>query len=338
MSTRRKTLYALAAAAAITGFGLVPAQAQDAGKGGKPLVEVSIGDQIGSEVDYANVWVAEHEGYFAEEGIKLVRKTFSNGPEALLHFANGALDTMMGGLAPIMQAAARGQEFKILASVTKNNAPLVGPKTIKSWKDLEGKTVGSPGLGTVQDAILNYVQATQGVKFKRVFAKVSDFAVMVDKGEIDGFISWEPAAATAISKSPKLHYIERNPPIKNAESLLLIAHPNMVSKKPEVLQGMVRAIVRGMDFIKKNPPAKTAEIVAKKMNDPKATPVALDAMGSVVLTDPRVDMPSTRIIIKTVADAGKIPAQFGKDVDGWMAKYIDYSYLDKAEAGLSAKK
>lgn len=329
-----KRALSMLAAAAIAGFGLAPAYAQGTGTSGKPPVEVSIADQIGSEVDYANVWVAEHEGYFAEEGIKLVRKTYSNGPEALLHFANGEVDTMMGGLAPIMQAAARGQDFKILASVTKNNAPLVGRKEITGWKQLQGRTVGSPGLGTVQDAILNYVEATQGVKFKRVFAKVSDFAVMVDKGEIDGFISWEPAAATAIAKNPKLHYIARTPPIPNAESLILIAHPNMASKKPDALYGMVRAILRGMEFIKKNPPEKTAEIVAKKMNDPKAGPIALNAMGSVIVTEPRIDMPSTRIIIKTVADAGKIPAQFGTDVDGWMAKYIDYSYLHKAEASL----
>lgn len=315
------------------GMAFAPAYGQ-----GKPLVELTIADQIGSEVDYANVWVAEHEGYFAEEGIKLVRKTYANGPEALLHFANGEVQTLMGGLAPIMQAASRGQDFKILMSVTKNNAPLVGRKDITGWKQLEGKTVGSPGLGTVQDAILNYVQATQGIKFKRVFAKVSDFGVMLDKGEIDAFISWEPAAATAISQNPKLHYIAQNPPIPNAESLLLIAHPNLVRDKPEVVAGLVKATLRGMEYIKKNPPEKIAEIVAKKMNDPKAKPVALTAMGSVIITEPRIDMPSTRIILKTIADAGKIPAHLAKDIDGWVNKYLDNSYLERAERELGRMK
>lgn len=337
MSALGKVFSVALAAAVATGIGLAPAHGQERSPGRKALVDVGIGDQIGSEVDYANVWVAEHESYFTDEGIRLVRKTYANGPEALLHFANGEVDTMMGGLAPIMQAAARGQDFKIVMSVTKNNAPLVGRKDITGWKQLDGKTVGSPGLGTVQDAILNYVQATEGVKFKRVFAKVSDFALMVDKGEIDAFISWEPAAATAIAQNPKLHYIAQNPPITNAESLILIAHPNMVKNKPQVVGGLVKATLRGMEFIKKNPPEKVAEIVAKKMNDPKAKPVALNAMGSVIITDPRVDMPSTRIILKTVADAGKIPASFGKDVDGWINKYIDYSYLDKAEKELGAK-
>lgn len=328
MKRLKKLTSTALAAAVLAGLGLASARAQNA------AVEVTIGDQIGSEVDYANVWVAEHEGYFAEEGIKLVRKTYANGPEALLHFANGEVQTMMGGLAPIMQAAARGQDFRILMSVTKNNAPLVGRQEITGWKDLEGKVVGSPGLGTVQDAILNYVQSTEGIQFKRVFAKVSDFAVMVDKGEIDAFISWEPAAATAIAKNPKLHYVAQNPPIENAESLILIAHPDLVKNKPEVLAGMVKATRRGMEFIKNNPPEKVAEIVAKKMNSPEAKQIALTAMGSVIVTEPRIDMPSTRTILKTIADAGKIPAEFGADVDGWIGKYIDYSYLDKAEQDL----
>lgn len=301
---------------------------------GKPLVSVRFADQIGSEADYANVWVADALGYYAEEGVKIDRKTFSNGPEGLLHFANGEIDMMVGGLAPFMQAAARGQEFKMLMSVTKYNAALVGKLEYKSYKDLNGKVVGSPGLGTVQDAVLSYVEKTQNIKFKRVFAKVSDFGVMVDKGEIEAFISWEPAAATAIKQNPKLQYIAQRPPIQNAESLELIAHPKFVKEQPQAVAGFVRATLRGIEWIKKNPTGKTAEIVAKKMNDPSAVPVVLNAMNSIIVTDPRVDMPSTRIILQTIADAGKIAPEYAKDIDGWIGKYIDYSYLERAEKSL----
>jgi NitT/TauT family transport system substrate-binding protein len=301
---------------------------------GKPLKAVRFADQIGSEVDYAHIWVAEALGYFAEEGIRIERKTYSSGPEGLLHFANGEIDMMVGGLAPFMQAAARGQDFKMLLSVTKYNAPLVGRKEFKSYKDLDGRKVGTPGLGTVQDAVLAYVEKTQGLKFQRIFAKVSDFAVMAEKREIDAFISWEPAAALAIRQNPQLHYVAQLPPIKNAESLQLIAHPSFVKQNPDVVYGFIRATIRGMHFIQNNPAEKVAEIVAKKMNDPSAVPVVLSAMKSVLLTDPRVDMPSTRLILQAIIDAGKIPATFGKDIDKWMAKYLDYSFLENAEKSL----
>jgi hypothetical protein len=68
------------------------------------------------------------------------------------------------------------------------------------------------------------------------------------------------------------------------------------------------------------------------MNNPAAVPVVLTALGSVTLTDPRLDMPSTRILLQTIARQGKIPAERVTDVDGWIGKYLDYSFLDKAEA------
>ena len=51
-----------------------------------------------------------------------------------LKAANGEIDMMVGGLAPYMQAAARGQDFKMLMSVTKYNAPLVGKRQYKSYR------------------------------------------------------------------------------------------------------------------------------------------------------------------------------------------------------------
>jgi ABC-type nitrate/sulfonate/bicarbonate transport system substrate-binding protein len=170
-----------------------------------------------------------------------------------------------------------------------------------------------------------------------VFAKVSDFAVMAEKGEIAAFISWEPAAATAIHQNPKLHYVAQRPPIDNAESLEVIVAPAFVKQNPQAVEGFVRATLRGMQYIKENPPGKVAEIVAKKMNNPAGVPIVLDAMKSITVTDPKVDMPSTRIILKAVIDAKKIPESFGKDIDGWMNKYLDYSYLGKAEKALNWK-
>ncbi|HEX6634308.1 MAG TPA: ABC transporter substrate-binding protein [Usitatibacter sp.] len=330
---RRRLLGALAVAAAGLALGTAPAALAQ----GKSLTTVRLGDEIGSEADYANIWVADALGYYADEGIKIERHTYNNGPEGLLHFANGEIDMIAAGLAPFMQMAARGQQFKMIMSVTKYNAPLVGAKKYKSWKDLNGQKVGSPGLGTVQDAILSYVEKTQHIKFHRVFAKVSDFAVMAEKGEIAAFISWEPAAATAISQNPNMHYIEQRPPIKNAESLEVIVSPDFVKKNPKAVEGFVRATLKGMKYIKENSLEKTAKIVADKMNTPSGVPVVLDAMKSIDVTDPRIDMPSTKLILTAVIEAKKIPASFGKDIEGWMNQYLDYSYLDKAEKDIGWK-
>ena len=304
----------------------------------KPLQVIRLADQPSAEVSYAVVWIADDQGYFEQEGIKIERKTFANGPAGLLEFANGNIDAAMAAIAPFMQFVAQGGDFRMVMSLTKGNSALVGLKQYKSYADLNGKKVGVPGLGTTHDAVLSYVEQSQNLKFVRVFGKVTDIAVMIEKGEVDAFIGWEPASAIAIAQNPKLHYISQLPPIKNVESLEMVVQPRLAKEKPELVLGFVRAIRRGMEFARTQPKQKVAEIIVRKMGDPKALPIVMNALDSVIITEPRVDMASTRIIMQTIAKQGKIPENLTKDVDGWLGKYIDYSFLDKAEKSLGLAK
>lgn len=333
MQTRRKLMKQIGAAAIVPTIASIawpgPAVAQG-------IKTVRLADQNGSEVDYAAVWVAELNGYYEQEGIKIDRKTYANGPSALLDINN--LDAVMAAIVPFMQFAARGGDIRIVMSVTKGNAPIVGRKQYKSVKDLDGKKVGTPGIGTIHDAVLGYIQQSTGLKFEHVPAKITDVGVMIQKGEVEAFIGWEPASAAAVAQAPDLlHYIQRLPPIPNSESLQLAFTPAYVKANPETTEKFVLATLKGVEWIKANGNEKTAELVAKKMNDPKSYAVNLDALKSVDLTQPRLDMPSTRIWLTTIAKQGKIPEDLVKDVDGWIGKYLDYSFLDKAEAALKKR-
>ena len=130
---------------------------------------------------------------------------------------------------------------------------------------------------------------------------------------------------------------QRLPPIANSESLQLAFTTGYTKQNPETVEKFVRATLRGIEWIKANGKQKTAELVSKKMNDPASYPINLDALESVDLTQPRLDMPSTRLWLTTIAQQGKIPEELVKDVDGWVGKYLDYSFLDKAEAALKKK-
>lgn len=295
---------------------------------------VRLADQPGAEVDYAAVWVAEALGYYDQEKIRIDRRTFPNGPAALLEFPSGSIDAVMAGLGPIMQFVAGGGKAVMVLSLTKGNAPLVGRKQYKTYADLNGKKVGTPGLGTIHDAVLYHVEKSQGLKFQRVPAKITDFAVMLDRGEIEAFIGWEPASAAAIAKAKDVHYVAQLPPIPNAESLELVFQPRIARENPDLVIRFVRATVRGMEYIRTHSKDEIAQIVAKKMNDPGAAPVARMALDSVILTDPRLDMPSTRLILQTIAEQGKISKDLVKDVDGWLGTILDYTFLDKAQATL----
>lgn len=297
------------------------------------LITVRFGDQIGSEIDYADIWVAEMNGYYQDEGIKVVRKTYANGPSTLLDLNN--LDATSAAIVPYMEFVARGGKIKMVMSLTKGNAPIVGKKKYTSVKQLAGKKVGTPGIGTIHDAILGYIERSQGFKVQHVPAKVSDAAVMIEKGEIEAFIGWEPASAAAVAQAPNvMHYIQRLPPIPNSESLELAFRPGFIKDHPDVVEKFVRATLKAIAWIKTNGPEKTAKLISKKMNDPSSYNVNLNALKSVDVTKPRIDMPSTRIWLTTIAKQGKIPEQFVNDTDAWVTQNVDYSFLDKAEASL----
>lgn len=296
---------------------------------------IRLADQAGAEVDYAAIWVAENQGYYDQEGIQIDRRTYPNGPASLLDL-NKNLDAVMCGLGPIMQYAAGGGQFTMVCSVTKYNAPLIGRTQFKSYADLNGKKVGTPGLGTIHDAILFYIEKTYNLKFQKVPGRVADIPAMLDRGEVDAFIAWEPASASAVAKAKDTHYIVQLPPIHNAESLDLVFHPTFIKENPDTVVRFLRATLKGMNFIKTKSKDDVANIVAKKMNDPTAKPIAYMALGSVLLTDPRLDMPSTRLILKTIAEQGKIDPALVANVDAWVGKYLDYSYLDKAEKSLKS--
>ena len=323
------TNVARVAAALCTVLAFHAAQAQSPA----PTV-VRLADQPAAEVDYAAVWVAEMLGYYEQEGIKIDRRTYPNGPAALLDFPSGNIDAVMAGLSPIMQFAAGGGQFVMVASLTKGNAALVGKKEFKSYADLNGRKVGTPGLGTIHDAVLFYIEKTQGIKFQRVPGKITDIAVMLDRGEVDAFIGWEPASAAAIAKSKDAHYVAQWPPIPNAESLQLVFQPKIAKDNPDLIVRFLRASLRGMSYIKANSKENVADLLAKKMNDPSSKPIAVMALGSVAVTDPRLDMPSTRIILQTISEQGKIAKELVSNVDAWLGKYLDYSFLEKAEQTL----
>jgi ABC-type nitrate/sulfonate/bicarbonate transport system substrate-binding protein len=91
----------LLALGALAGTAVTPAAAQN-------LTTIRFGDQTGSEVDYAAVWVADMNGYYKDEGIQLERKTYANGPATLLDLNN--LDAATAAIVPYMLFAARGGE------------------------------------------------------------------------------------------------------------------------------------------------------------------------------------------------------------------------------------
>jgi NitT/TauT family transport system substrate-binding protein len=131
----------MAASAAGTGIAL-PAFAQNA------LVEVVFGILSATSAEWPE-YMAEAQGYFKDEGIKLTIVASGSPPSVIQALATGAVNLGTNGTDSVVAAISRGLPIKMIASgFGPNPYSLVVSPQIKSWADLKGKSVV---LGTKQD-------------------------------------------------------------------------------------------------------------------------------------------------------------------------------------------
>jgi len=292
-----------------------------------------VGDQVGSELDYGPFWIAVEKGYLKEEGITYTRKTYANGPSTLLDFNKGELDMVMAGLGPFIQAAAQGADFVMITSITKGNAPLIARPEIKSPRDLNGKKVGSPGLGTIQDTMLSLYEKEHGIKVEHVPTKITDLIAMLEKSDVVAFTGWETVAATTVLKIKGAHYLAPLPVVPNAESLEVIVSRKLAQSDPNAVLGLTRALLKGMRYYEKFE-EDALRIIAKAMNVPDALEIAKLAKGQIKITDPYIDQKSSQIIFQTLLDTRKILPDKLASFDDFTRRFVDYSFLRKAEESL----
>src|SRR4029453_18312513 len=87
--------------------------------------------------------------------------------------------------------------------------PPARKKEIKTFKDLNGKRIGTPGLGTVHDINLNYVEKTNAVTLKHLYGKMTDLHTQFEKRENDGLLGWEPVVGEAVYRL-NAHYLAKS--------------------------------------------------------------------------------------------------------------------------------
>jgi len=129
------------------------------------------------------------------------------------------------------------------------------------------------------------------------------------------------------------HYLAPLPVIPGAESLEVIISRKIAQGQPEVALGFTRALLKGMRYIDKHEDAALA-IIAKAMNVPDAIEVARLAKTQVKVTDPYMEPKSSQIIYQALLETKKITTERVKSYDDFTQRFVDYSFLKKAEESL----
>ncbi len=242
----------IAFALVLSSAALTPAAAQEV---------VNYGVQPATQPIYIARALGLLEPIEKKHNIKVEFRVFSYGAPENQAMAAGELQMASAGMGPAIVAAARLPAKLVAISILEQTAILV-PKDspVKSVKDLKGKKVAFPGEGSQQYPLLLKALADAGLKESDIQlfkTKGSDIPTLLQQKSVDAGITWDPHVSNALAaghsrvvlKAEKIMPIKENHYIGNGE----YARIDFIERRPEVVQDLVTANVKAIEYILKDP-------------------------------------------------------------------------------------
>jgi sulfonate transport system substrate-binding protein len=211
-----------------------------------------------------------------KHNVKIVFRNFAYGAPENQAMAAGELQMASAGMGPAIIAASRLPSTLVAITILEQTAILV-PKDspLKSVKELKGKKVAFPGEGSQQYPLLLKALADAGLKEADITLFKTDGAqipTLLQNKSVDAGITWDPHVSNALAaghskvliKAEKIMPIMQGHYIGNGEYV----HNDFLAKRPEVVQDLVTANVRAIDFILQDPKT-AARMWAKQIGFPE---------------------------------------------------------------------
>ena len=210
-------------------------------------------------VDHLPIYVARHQGFFADEGLEIEIISPSETSDALKLAAAGKVDLAVSYEPQTIISAARGLDIVVIGRLIEH--PLttllfLKGKGIKTPRDLEGKKIGYtvPGLMDVLlDAFtkLNGIQQYEAINVG--FAIVQSLAAGKVDAVMGPFKTYE--TVTMAHKGYEVGYFELEKwGIPDYDELVFVTSKKTLNKKQAALKAFQRVIARAIEYVRKNPP------------------------------------------------------------------------------------
>lgn len=213
-----------------------------------------------------------------KHNIRVVLRSFASGAPENQAMAAGELQMASAGMGPAVIASARLPATLVAITILEQTAIIVpSDSTVKSVAELKGKKVAFPGEGTQQYPLLLKALADSGLKVSDIQLFKTDGSqvpTLLQNKAVDAGITWDPHVSNALAaghskvlvKAEKILPIMQGHYVGNGEYV----HNDFLKRRPEVVQDLITANVRAIDFILKDPKA-AARMWAKEIGVPEAT-------------------------------------------------------------------
>ena len=233
-------------------------------------------------IDHAPAMVAREKGYYEEalgENVEIEYKTFPDGGTFMTALKSGEIDAGLVGPGPVLNNYSNGADVKIIGGASSGGTVVVASEQsgIESLEDMKGKTFITPGIGCTHDVQFETYLMEQGIEelassriggsIKHVTGNPATYQGMFETGKVDLAAVPEPWASILVENGAKVIVsTEEIAYGENLPNVVLVASGDLVNDKKEIVQGLVDAQQKSVEFINNNQ-EETQDIAIKAIKD-----------------------------------------------------------------------
>ncbi|MCJ8009175.1 aliphatic sulfonate ABC transporter substrate-binding protein [Lederbergia wuyishanensis] len=279
--------------------------------------------------------VALEKGYFKEEfgdKVKIETKTFNNGGLFMEGMATKAIDVGTVGPGPLLNFYVKNPKFHLISGAVNGGAVLVANENsgINELKDLDGKRVAIPVIGSTQDVMLRKALQDVNLKVKEnggtvelYAAAPADTATLFVQKSVDAAATQEPWGYVLETQAKGKLLLDWDKFAWGKESTnTVVAASEDFLKNKEFVTAYLKAHKRAVDFIQEHP-EEAQDLVVKHIKDLTGKEINKDETTA-AFNRLQVTTDVNEQVIQEMADiskdAGYVPSN---DIKG----LIDLSYL-----------
>jgi len=290
-------------------------------------VPVRIG-HLAADIHQIAFFTAYSEGWYQAEGITPIRMEYLSGPSEMMAFQAGDLDAGYVGVVPALTAKSKGTDLVIVASANLEGSAVVAKKQVGTVMELNGKVVGTPGIGTVQDCMIRMVEKKLSINMNVRHYKFSDLPLLLEKGEVDAYIDWEPFCAEAVVNGFGHIIYTSHEILPNHQCCVFYVSGKLLRENPETARKLIKIHLKSMTFAKEHPD-EAKKIFSKMTGKPIGV---VDESWKRMIWDHHVNTESMKIFVPYLIEQGSISAKDVPDVNVFVNGLVDEKILADVEA------
>ena len=232
----------------------------------------------------APIFSAVEKGFFKEEGldVSLVKCEWANYKDVL---ALGGFDITHHLVMYFLKPIEQGLDVKFTGGIHRGclrvQASTKGD--IHTIKDLRGKRIGVPGMGTPPFIFANRVLGANGIDAGkeitwRVFP-AGELGLALDKGEVDAVADSEPIGSLLLAQGKVKNVADqaKDAPYKDEYCCAVIVNGKFLAANPKAAAAATRELLKAAKWVEANPAAAARLSVEKKYlaSNPELNTVAI---------------------------------------------------------------